>query len=52
MQEIIVENNPLGLRVFINGAPDLKLIPKEIADSAIATLELQIARYYHKIKSL
>lgn len=30
------------MQVLINGVPDFELIPKEIADSFIAALELQI----------
>lgn len=42
MQEIEVENE-LELKVFINDVPDIKKIPKDIADSIIAALELQIS---------
>lgn len=35
-----------GLQVYINGVPDLKLIPKEKWDSFITALELQISDYY------
>lgn len=34
------------MQVFINGIPDFKLIPKEIADSFVSALELQISEYY------
>lgn len=37
----------IGLQVFINGVPDLKLIPKEKWDSFITALELQISDYTH-----
>ena len=36
------------MHIFINGIPDFKLISKEIADSFIAALELQISEYYEK----
>jgi hypothetical protein len=45
MQEVILKNNDTGLRVYINGIPDIRLIPKDIADSVIATLELQVVEY-------
>ncbi len=39
-----------NLQVFINGVPDLKLIPKEKWDSFITALELQISDYYKNEK--
>ena len=33
MQEIEVKENPLKVKVFINGTPDLKNIPKEKSPS-------------------
>ena len=48
MKEIIVKNNITGLRVFINGVPNLKLIPKDEAVNTIIALELHIAEYYKK----
>lgn len=36
MQKIVVKGNELGLDTYINGIPDIALIPKEIADSIIA----------------
>lgn len=43
MQEIEVKENPLKLKVFISGTPDLKNIPKEKAESILAALELEIS---------
>jgi len=48
MQEVIIENNTTGLRVFINGVPNLKSIPKDEAESTIVALELQISEFYEK----
>ena len=42
MQEIEVKENPLKVKVFINGTPELKNIPKEKAESILAALELEI----------
>ncbi len=39
-----------GLQVYINGVPDLKLIPKEKWDSFITALELQISERLKKDK--
>lgn len=43
MQQIESKENILWLKVFINGVPDLKMIPKEKAASMFTALELQIS---------
>ena len=43
MQEIEVKENPLNVKVFINGIPELKNISKEKAESILAALELEIS---------
>ena len=43
MQEIEVKENPLKVKVFISGTPDLKNILKEKAESILAALELEIS---------
>ncbi len=48
MAENKEEASEINLQVFINGVPDLKLIPKEKWDSFITALELQISDYYKK----
>jgi hypothetical protein len=48
MQEVILKNNDSGLKVYINGVPNLKLIPNDIAESVVATLELQMSEYSTK----
>ena len=48
MQEVQPKENPLGLKVYINGVPDLKTIPKEKVESILAALELEIAEYYER----
>ena len=45
MQEIEVKENPLKIKVFINGTPELKNIPKEKAESILAALELEIHNF-------
>lgn len=48
MQEIIVKNNTTGLRVLINGVPNLHLIQKDEAENTVIALELQISEFYKK----
>lgn len=43
MQEIEVKENPLKVKVFFKGIPELKNIPKEKAESILAALELEIS---------
>nr|MBO4518376.1 hypothetical protein [Clostridia bacterium] len=38
MQKIEVKDNPLGLDVYINGVPDISLIPKDLMDAYINAL--------------
>ena len=45
MKEIEVNSNNTGLRVFINGVPDLTQVPKEIGKTVINTLEAEIAEW-------
>lgn len=51
MKEIQVKGNETGLRVFINDAPDLKQIPKDIADSMISVLEMEISEHFEQGKN-
>lgn len=46
MQEIEVKENSLNVKVFINGIPELKNIPKEKAESILAALELEISEQF------
>ena len=45
MTEIIIKNNINSLRVYINGVPNLEVIPKDEVESVIAALELQISEH-------
>ena len=45
MKEINGNGNGPGLRVFINGVPDLTQIPKDIGKTVINTLEAEIAEW-------
>lgn len=45
MIEIEMENK-LGLKIFINGVPDIKEIPPNKRESLLAVLEMEISKYY------
>lgn len=46
MKEIQVKGNDTGIKVFINSVPDLTQIPKEITDTLVTTLEMQISEHF------
>ena len=46
MQEINIKNNPSGLKLFINGVPQIELIPKDQLGLVINTLEKQIDKHF------
>lgn len=48
MQEITVKDNKMGLRVFINGVPNLRNIPKAETEVFVSALEKQISAHYEK----
>ena len=45
MIEIEMENE-LGLKIFINGVPDIKEISPDKLESLLTVLEMQISKYY------
>lgn len=51
MKEINVKGNDTGIKVFINGVPDLTQIPKDITDTLITVLEFEISENTGKIFS-
>lgn len=38
MKKIEIKDNPLGLDVYVNGVPDISVIPKELMDAYINAL--------------
>lgn len=50
MQEILVKNNLLKLKVFVNDIPDISLMPESDLDLLITDLELDIANKLEKKK--
>ena len=49
MQKIEVKDNPLGLDVYINGVPDISLIPKDLMDAYINTLTERLLEIMEKL---
>ena len=48
MQEILVKNNLLKLKVFVNDIPNILLMPESDLDLLITDLELDIANKIEK----
>lgn len=46
MQVIELKNNPTGLKVYVNGKPDLHKAPEEALGIAIAALEPVLSEHY------
>ena len=42
MKKIEVKDNPLKLDVYVNGTPDISLIPKDLTDAFISSLTEKI----------
>ena len=45
MEKIEIKENPLGLQVWVNGVPDLTLIPKEKEEMLFSALALEIETF-------
>lgn len=50
MEEIEVEYNPLGIKVYVNGIPDIEHMPEEKFDLFVSSLELRVSEYFEKLK--
>ena len=46
MREMKVKNNETGLSVYINGIPNLKLMPKDKENALISILEVRMTDYF------
>lgn len=52
MKEIKLENNPTGLKIYINGIPDITDIPKDELNVCIAVWERIISEHYERDKNI
>ena len=50
VEEIEVKYNPLGVKVFINGRPDVNNMTEEEYDLFTSSLELRMSEYFEKNK--
>ena len=51
MEKIEIKDNPLKLEIYINGKPNLSLMPKELKDAFINSLTERVLEYVRNKKS-
>lgn len=49
LEEIEVKDNPLGIKVFVVGKPDIEHMPEEEFDLFVSSLELRVSEYFEKL---
>lgn len=50
LEEIEVKHNPLGVKVYINGRPNINNMPEKEYDLYVSSLEFRMTEYYEKRK--
>lgn len=50
MEEIEVNDNPLGIKVYVNGMPDINNMPEKEFGLFVSSLELRMSEYFEKLK--
>ena len=50
MERVEIKDNPMKLEIYINGKPDISLMPKEIKDVFINSLADKLSDYMGKKK--
>ena len=51
MDKIEIKDNPLKVEIYINGKPNLSLMPKELKDAFINSLTERVLEYIRNKKS-
>ncbi|MBQ6979458.1 MAG: hypothetical protein IJQ07_02320 [Clostridia bacterium] len=51
MEKIEIKDNPLKVEIYINGKPNLSLMPKELKDAFINSLTERVLEYIRNKKS-
>ena len=51
LEEIEVKDNPLGIKVFVVGKPDIEHMPEEEFDLFVSSLELRVSEYFEKLQN-
>ena len=47
MKELKVKNNDTGFVIYINGIPNLKIIPEDMQRYAVSSLEITMSKYFN-----
>ena len=50
LEEIEVNDNPLGIKVYVNGMPDINNMPEKEFGLFVSSLELRMSEYFEKLK--
>lgn len=50
MEEIEVKDNPLGIKVYVVGRPDIEHMSEEEYSLFVSSLELRMSEYFEKLK--
>ena len=48
MEEIEVKDNPLGIRIFVNGKPNIGNMSEEEFSLFVSSLALRMSEYFEK----
>lgn len=51
LEEITVENNPLGIKLYVSGRPSINNMNKEEYEIFVSSLELIMSEYYENIRT-
>ena len=51
LEEIEVNDNPLGIKVYVNGIPDINKMPEKEFDLFVSSLELRVSEYFEKLQN-
>lgn len=50
LEEIEVKDNSLGIKVYVNGIPDINKMPEQEFGLFVSSLELRMSEYFEKLK--
>ena len=51
LEEIEVKDNPLGIKVYVVGKPDIEHMSEEEFDLFVSSLELRVSEYFEKLQN-
>ena len=51
LEEIEVKDNSLGIKVYVNGIPDINKMPEQEFGLFVSSLELRVSEYFEKLQN-